>query len=244
MTTVLKLGGSVITEKDREGTVAVDRLDVVAAAIGADDHSSLVLVAGGGSFGHPAAARHGLTATEGTHDPVAIAEVHGAMLALVEAVVERLHREAVPAVAVHPLSIARREDDALRASFVAVDAALHEGFVPVLHGDGVITDGRGVTILSGDELVVALGEHLGADRVGLLTGEAGVLDDEGAVIDRIERFEQVADLVGASSSTDVTGGMAGKIRTLLDLGVPASVFGLDDLEGFLAGSRPGTTVLG
>ncbi|MFP4591668.1 MAG: isopentenyl phosphate kinase [Halobacteriales archaeon] len=244
MPTVLKLGGSVITEKDREGTLASDRLGSVAAAMAVAEVDGLVLVTGGGSFGHPAAKRHGVSATDGTRDPVAIAEVHGAMLDLVAAVVDELHGVSVPAVAVHPLSLAHRDGDDLEVSFDVVEAALAEGFVPVLHGDGVVTAGRGVTILSGDELVVALGSHLGADRLGLLTGAPGVLDADGAVIERIDRFEEVADLVGTSDSTDVTGGMAGKVRALLELAVPASVFGLDDLEAFLAGGEPGTTVLG
>mgnify|MGYP000209319331 CR=1 FL=1 len=42
----------------------------------------------------------------------------------------------------------------------------------------------------------------------------------------------------------VTGGMAGKVRTLLDLSVPAHVFGPEGLEEFLDGGSPGTLVAG
>jgi isopentenyl phosphate kinase len=119
---------------------------------------------------------------------------------------------------------------------------LDEGFVPVLHGDVVVHAGRGATILSGDELVVSLAASLDADRVGLCSDVPGVLDDAGAVVPRIERFEDVADYLGGSEATDVTGGMAAKVRELLALDAPAQVFDLDGLAGFLDGADVGTTI--
>jgi isopentenyl phosphate kinase len=62
------------------------------------------------------------------------------------------------------------------------------------------------------------------------------------VIDRIDDFDAVAAVLGASEATDVTGGMAGKVRTLLDLEAEASIFGLDALESFLDGADSGTTI--
>ena len=64
----------------------------------------------------------------------------------------------------------------------------------------------------------------------------------GAVIDRIDSFDAVADALGGSDATDVSGGMAGKVRALLDLDAPAHVFDLDGLEEFLNGSEPGTRI--
>jgi isopentenyl phosphate kinase len=62
------------------------------------------------------------------------------------------------------------------------------------------------------------------------------------VIDRIESFTDAADALEGSDATDVTGGMAGKVRTLLDLDAPAHVFGADDLPTFLSGGDPGTRI--
>jgi isopentenyl phosphate kinase len=119
---------------------------------------------------------------------------------------------------------------------------LGEGFVPVLHGDGVAHEGAGVTVLSGDEVVTSLSSSLSADSVGVCSSVPGVLDDDGEVIPRIRDYEAVAALLGGSDATDVTGGMAGKVRALLDLDAPAAVFGPESLEAFLAGEWPGTTV--
>ena len=83
---------------------------------------------------------------------------------------------------------------------------------------------------------------LDAERVGLCSTVDGVLDGDGAVVPTVRAFEDVADALGGSDATDVTGGMAGKVRALLELDVPASVFGRADLPAFLAGGQPGTTV--
>jgi isopentenyl phosphate kinase len=243
MVTVLKLGGSVITEKDTPETVDREGLNRAVAAIASADVSDLVVVHGGGSFGHHHAAAHGVSTTTGTRDVSAIIEIHRAMGELNAAVVDTLHDEGVSAVPVRPLSVACR-NEGLQFPLQQVETMLGEGFVPVLHGDVVTTVGDGGTILSGDEIVVSVAKSLGADRVGLCSTVPGVLDDDGSVIERIEEYEQVASVLGGSDATDVSGGMAGKIRQLLQLDSPAAVFALDELDSFLATGTAGTVVDG
>ncbi|MHB9286371.1 isopentenyl phosphate kinase [Halobacteriales archaeon Cl-PHB] len=247
MTLVLKLGGSLITDKECVETVDEAALERAATAVGAalqdEQISSLVLVHGAGSFGHTHAARHGVSTTEGTQDASAIADIHASMGRLNDTVTAALREAGVPAVPVHPYSVAARDAAAsLTLPTAAVETQLKEGFVPVLFGDVVAHEGKGATILSGDEIVTSLAESLDADRVGLCSTVPGVFDEEGDVLDRIDAFDEVAEALGGSDSTDVTGGMAGKVRSLLALSAPASVFGPDDLAAFLAGESPGTEV--
>ncbi|USZ68196.1 isopentenyl phosphate kinase [Halorussus salilacus] len=249
MTTVLKLGGSVVTDKDRpealDGPALDAAADAVADALSSGDVDDLVVVHGGGSFGHHHASEHGVSTTEGTRDAGAVVQIHGAMKTLDEFVLARLHDRSVPAVPVHPLSVASRDRGGdLSLPTRGVETMLGEGFVPVLHGDVVAHEGAGATILSGDEVVTAVAEGVGADRVGFCSTVPGVLDGDEAVIPEIRSYEEVADLLGGSDATDVTGGMAGKVRALLDLGAPATIFGPDDLRAFLAGEQPGTLIRG
>ena len=239
---VLKLGGSVVTEKDQPETVATERLAALAADIAAFD-GSLVVVHGGGSFGHHHASEHGVSRTTGSTDADAARAITDAMRELNDAVVGALADAGVPAVPVHPFSVAARDGDgSLTLPTAAVAAMLNEGFVPVLHGDVVAHAGKGVTILSGDELVATLAESLDADRVGLCSAVPGVLDADGEVVSTIESFDEVADALGGSDATDVTGGMATKVRELLGLAAPAHVFDVDSVAAFLAGESPGTRI--
>ena len=242
MTVVLKLGGSLITDKERRETLDGPALDAAADAVAAHGER-LVVVHGAGSFGHPYADDHGAGVDSGVRDAAAVIDIHGAMKALNGFVLSRLHERDVPALPVHPLSVGDRDEAGeLTLPLGQVRTMVGEGFVPVLHGDGVVHAGRGVTILSGDEVVVRLARALDAERVGLCSTVPGVLDDGGRVIPRIESFEEVESVLDDSDATDVTGGMAGKVRTLLDLDAPAHVFGLDDLDAFLAGDEAGTRV--
>jgi len=271
MTTVLKLGGSVVTRKDDPETVDADALataaDAIAGALGdrSEGPDRLVVVHGGGSFGHHHADRHGVSATAGSRDAAALSAIHRAMGELNDAVLDAFHERGVNALPVRPLSVAYRADGTgdsgtggasdgddhsgtdsetarLHLPTASVETMLAEGFVPVLHGDVVTHRGRGGTILSGDEIVVSLARSLDADRLGVCSTVPGVLDAGGDVIERIDSLSSVAETLGASDATDVTGGMAGKVRALLAVPTPAHVFGLSDLDVFLAGGEPGTTV--
>ncbi|WIV67705.1 isopentenyl phosphate kinase [Natrialbaceae archaeon AArc-T1-2] len=244
---VLKLGGSVVTEKDRPETLdgaALERAaDAVAAALADGNADGLVVVHGGGSFGHHHASERGVSTTDGTDDADDVLAIHGAMTTLNRFVLDRLHERDVPAVPVHPFSVAHRDADGtfcLPTDQIAT--MLGEGFVPVLHGDLIAHAGAGATVVSGDELIAELAAGLEADRIGLCSTVPGVLDADDRVIERIDAFEDVASALGASDATDVTGGMAGKVRTLLELEGRASIFGLDALEAFLEGEEPGTTL--
>ena len=252
MTTVLKLGGSVITEKGDRETLdgrALDELaDAIADAAGtgdatASERADLAVVHGAGSFGHHYADEHGAGVESGVRDARAVMDIHGAMKTLDAFVLSRLHERGVPALPVHPLSVGHRDETGELALPLGQAATmLEEGFVPVLHGDGVVHAGEGVTILSGDEVVVRLAADLDADRVGMVSTVPGVLDADGDVIPEIRSFDAAADALGGSDATDVTGGMAGKVRALLELDAPSHVFGAADLPAFLDGGSTGTRI--
>jgi isopentenyl phosphate kinase len=242
MTVVLKLGGSVITDKSRPEILDEENLARAAEAVAGYD-GQLILVHGGGSFGHHHANEHGISSETGSHDATGALAVHDAMGRLNDAVLAALHERDVPALPIHPLSAAARDGDGkLSLSTTSVETMLAEGFVPTVQADVIAHAGAGVTVVSGDELVVALAEQMDAERVGLCAGVPGVFDSGGRVIERIESFAAVRGALGESDATDVTGGMAAKVRALLDLDAPASVFGLDGLEEFLDGESPGTQV--
>ena len=249
MTTVLKLGGSVITDKHERETVDHAALETAASIISeaVAETEGLVLVHGGGSFGHPAAVACGISETEGTTDAGSVVSVHRAMGRLNDAVIDTLLAAGVPAVPVRPFSLLTRRavadgDAGLACPTEPIEPMLTEGFVPVLHGDVVVSTGRGATVVSGDDVVVGVGAALSADRIGVCSTVSGVLDGSGEVIPEITSYDEVAAALGTSDATDVTGGMAGKVQVLLDVEGTASIFGLEELERFFETGVAGTTI--
>ncbi len=245
MVTVLKLGGSVVTVKAEPETVDQPALERAATDLGENPPDDLVVVHGGGSFGHHHADAHGVSVDTGTHDVAAVSDVHGAMRQLNDTVVAALQAAGIDAVPIHPFSLAHRDADGdLTLPPGGIRTLLDEGFVPVLHGDVVPHAGAGATILSGDEIVVSLSASLDADRVGVCSIVPGVLDSAGSVVPTVTSETDVTDELGGSEATDVTGGMAGKVKSLLALRTRSHVFDLDDLADFLAGESPGTEIRG
>ncbi len=247
-TVVLKLGGSVITDKSGECAIDHARLQEVAARLAARGATALVLVHGAGSCGHPEARRYrigdGLT---GENVP-GVYETHTAVSRLNAAVVNALRDAGVEAIGIHPLDLCLAEDGRLVSFETRHIAEMTEhAIVPVLHGDVVMDRVRGSCIVSGDQLVTRLATALASRRVGLATDVPGVLQN-GSVVPRIDRRIAETLDIGGSNNTDVTGGMRGKIAELLalaDVGIESHIFHVSQVGRFLDGTgHGGTTITG
>ena len=242
---LLKLGGSVITDKKTDCAVNYDLLSFIASAITrAATGKGLVIIHGAGSCGHPEAKRYGLDngAVAGGTDGIYV--THRAVSRLNDAVVEALREKGIPAVGVHPLHMAVADNGRLVAfEYRHLEKMLILGMVPVIHGDVVMDLSRGACIVSGDQLVRYLAVVLKINRVGLATDVPGVLDG-GCVVPEISR-KMVSNLqIGNSKHTDVTGGMRGKIDELLglaDTGIGSDIFQALRIGDFLAGVDHGGT---
>ncbi len=235
---ILKLGGSVITDKKKALTPKIAAIEMLAEEISKAHVSSLVLVHGGGSFGHPLAKRYALKDgfREGDDSQaLGFCETHQAMITLNKLIVDSLIRHNIPAVAVSPSSCVVTKSG--RISIMMKEPLrqlLKNGFIPVLFGDAVLDSDLGFTILSGDQLVVYLAVSLNARRIIMGIDEDGLFTDDpkanssASLISHITIEELRGKLarIGESKATDVTGGMLGKIRELMpavERGVPSFI---------------------
>ncbi len=244
---VLKLGGSVLTDKAGDCAIRSDRIRACAAEIARRPGHQVVLVHGAGSCGHPQARRHRLDRGIPPGDLAGIAETHAAVARLNGEVVEALRSAGREAVGIHPLGHCIAEGGRLLdPDWRPVGLLTAIGVTPVLHGDVVTDTVRGASIVSGDQIVASLARALSPALVGLATDVPGVLGKDGSVIARIAtgRAEGIA---GGSVNTDVTGGMKGKLAELLALagaGTGSSVFHVSRLGDFLDGKPHGGTDIG
>jgi isopentenyl phosphate kinase len=241
---LIKLGGSVITDKKTDCAINHDQLSFVASAISRAGTGGIVIIHGAGSCGHPEAKRYQLDKGVVAGQTDGIYVTHRAVSRLNEAVVAALREKGVAAVGVHPLHTAVADNGRLVAfEYRHLEKMLMLRMVPVIHGDVVMDLSRGACIVSGDQLVRYLAVALKIDRVGLATDVPGVLDG-GHVVPEITRKTAPSLQIGNSMHTDVTGGMRGKMNELLELasaGIGSDIFHVSRIGDFLAGTDPGGT---
>ncbi len=224
-TIFLKLGGSLITDKTQVETVRADVLVRLAEEIAQARRENLalrlVLGHGSGSFGHVAGAKHGTR--QGVQDAAGwrgFAEVSDAAGRLNRQVLAALLAADVPAVGLSPSASVGCVDGRIQTIAAhPVQAALTAGLVPVVYGDVAFDAVRGGTIVSTEEVMMALAGEIRPSWL-LLAGEtAGVYDQSGQVIPAISRanYDEIEAALGGSRGTDVTGGMATKVQSMLAL---------------------------
>ncbi|MCC7362174.1 MAG: isopentenyl phosphate kinase family protein [Anaerolineales bacterium] len=254
----LKLGGSLITDKNTPRTprlpVLNRLLSEVAAARAARPALQLVLGHGSGSFGHVEARRYGTRQGVRT-----LAEWHG--FAEVQAVAGQLNRlvvdaargAGVPVVNLPPSASAICRDGVIESMVtLPLQAALEQALVPLVFGDVAFDEERGGTIVSTEDVFGYLARALRPAQVLLAGREPGVLSHfpDGAILPHIRPDEAVSG-AGGSAAVDVTGGMAAKVREMQALaaavpGLTVRIFS-GELPGLvqaalLGEAHPGTTI--
>jgi len=233
---LLKLGGSAITTKEKHFTPDVEAIMRLVEEIKHADVSPLILVHGGGSFGHPVAKQYLIN--EGYTDSsqiIGFSKTHQAMTVLNNLVVDSLINQGIPAIAVPASSCIITKSGRIESFEKGpLIKMLELGFLPVLYGDAVLDSDIDFTILSGDQLVSSLAMSLNAERIiigvdvdGLYTADPKT-DLSARFIQHITLTElkRLQHRVGEGKVTDVTGGMPRKIQELIpavEQGVPVII---------------------
>ena len=218
---ILKLGGSVVTYKDRPKAPNVEAIRRLASEVATAGPRQLVVVHGGGSYGHPLAKEYDIsTGYSLPRQLTGFSLTHQAMVELNRIVVEAFLDAGVPAVSVAPSSFIVTEDRRIvTADFSVVSRAVESNFVPVLYGDAVLDSARRFTILSGDQLAARLATELGASKIIFGVDVDGVFTANPKLVKEAHLIEELSISqihgmirIGEALSTDVTGGMLGKIN--------------------------------
>jgi isopentenyl phosphate kinase len=216
---ILKLGGSVITDKSIPFSVRTKAVERIAREV-KEAGKEVIIVHGGGSFGHPIAHEYGIQ--DGLKDPdqiIGVAKTRLAMSELNQIIVESFVSEGLPAASIQTSAIFNCENKRIsEANIDIISEFLKIGIIPVLYGDVVIDMVHKVCILSGDQIVTYLARKFSPEKVILGSDVDGVLDKKGSVIEEIDHNNKkiVLDSIGPRGG-DVTGGMRGKVGELISL---------------------------
>lgn len=224
----IKLGGSLITEKQTPHTPRPERLNRISDEISRfikDRPGERLLVGhGSGSFGHVPAHEYGTrNGVKTTDEWTGFHKVWQEARSLNALVVDTLIAYDIPAVSFAPSSAVTPSSSEIWSwNLEPVRASIRHGLVPVVYGDVVFDLALGGTILSTEELFVHLARKMEPNRILLAGLEAGVWADfptKRHLLDRITpaSFVQQKDLIQGSADTDVTGGMISKVESMLEL---------------------------
>ena len=219
---LIKLGGSIVTRKNESlpcfNRENVSRIAEDIAAFVGKSRSRLVIVHGAGSYGHPVAAKYKLSKGLGGNT-VPFAECQARVNQLNSLICIEFAAKNVPAYPFQVSAGSIGSNGTLKDFNVGlIEKLLDVGVVPVLFGTPAYDETQGCSIISGDQIMNRLASGLKASRVVFATDVGGLfnrnptLHKDARLLTSLSGEELENIEAGASPSTDVTGGMNGKIR--------------------------------
>ena len=226
--TLIKLGGSLITDKNKAFTAREDVILRLAKEIKTslkDLKGDLIIGHGSGSFGHTVASKY--KTQEGIVNKDSITGfplVADAARKINVIVMDNLLKTKIKAVSFSPFSfIYTKNEKAINTFIFPIKKVLEIGMVPVIYGDVIMDETRGFCIYSGEKTLNLLAERLHKNYLVIKViycGETdGVYDEKGKTIKEITsgNFSLVSNALKGSSSIDVTGGMIHKVKEALEI---------------------------
>mgnify|MGYP001035698437 CR=1 FL=1 len=233
---ILKVGGSVITDKSKELDARMDVMNRLAEEIRKANIQSLIIVHGGGSFGHPIAQKYAIKdGFKEENQRIGFAETHHFMTVLNGLFMDALVWHNIPAVSIAPSSCIITENARIKCFEDApLKMLLRMGFLPVLYGDTVLDTKLGFTILSGDQQISTLATRLNAERIIVGVDVNGLYDSDPKIEKNakmfkhltLEELKELQNKIGKPKAYDVTGGMLGKVAELISAiehGIPVTI---------------------
>ncbi|MGQ9514075.1 MAG: isopentenyl phosphate kinase [Thermoproteota archaeon] len=216
--TIVKLGGSVITIKDKPLTVDREALNRLCREIYESRKRRLIIVHGGGSFGHHLVHELDLLPPSRSANRVNLCKVVKGMDDLSSFVVEALISSGLPGVLFPTFAVSTSRSGRVKNLFLkSILMALGMGFVPVMRGDICCDEITGYSVVSGDSIVEYLAKKLGIERIIMCIDRDGI-ESEGKVLPTLRlRDRSYVNLLWKSEAVDVTGGMLHKLEALRPL---------------------------
>jgi len=224
----LKLGGSLITVKDRPHTPRLELLGRLAQEIAeaqAQDPDLRILIGhGSGSFGHvPADKYHTRQGVKTAEEWRGFVDVWRQAAELNHLVMDAIATAGLPALAFPPSAmVTARQGRLTDWDLVPLRNAILNGLLPVIYGDVVFDQAWGGTILSTEDLFAYLVSRLHPTRLLFAGMEPGVWQDfptNTLVMPEITptNFPSLGTGLKGSAATDVTGGMLDKVHQILSM---------------------------
>ena len=226
----LKLGGSLITQKDKPFTERKDIIERLTKEIyeaRQEKDFRLLIGNGGGSYPHTPAKKYQTAKGIINEQSIkGIAEVQDAASRLNRIIVRALLDVGENAISVQPSSVCITENSRIVEFHTKpLEMLLEKEMLPVVYGDIGLDTKQGCAIISTEELFVFLTKKLKPKKIIMAGVVDGVFtadpkkDKTAQMIPEItpQNYPEIKKMLSGSSGIDVTGGMFLKVEKALEL---------------------------
>ena len=254
---ILKLGGSLLTDKTKPKSIRHDILNQVTQEI-VDADEKLILIHGGGSFGHPIAKKYKIS--DGIDKKIVnqilgLTETHYTMNKLNSIIFKSFLKKSYPCLPIQTSSSFIQDNQQITSHTIKIiETTLDLDILPILYGDILLDSSGSFSILSGDHIIYLLCRDLQRYKVSKVIF---AMDIDGIYIkDENEENEyklakiiyknelQNLELANLENKIDVTGGIRGKIKAIekiLEFKIPIQLInGL--IEGYIYSALKNVTI--
>ncbi len=227
----IKIGGSVITDKNIPYRAKKETIKAIAASL-KKIKRPMIIAHGSGSFGHTSAKKYG--GKHGYTSAVGIAQVAYDAQQINSIVMEVFIEAGLPVISFSPRSFLLATDGALQKSFLEpILHTLEQGLIPVIYGDIIWDTSQKSTIFSGETTLNILCQYLQAkgkniSKIIQLCDVDGVLDSNKNIIPTVtkDNWGDIKSYIRQISERDATGGMKHKVEEALGMamhGIPTYI---------------------
>src|ERR687884_806258 len=216
---LIKLGGSVITFKEKPLAANFEAIKHISYTL-ASVKTPIILIHGGGSFGHYWSVKYNMHSKPDQYDSHGISIVHESMIALKQIIVDSMIKVGMNPYTIIP-SMFIYDDKPITKKIKELKPIVESSVIPITFGDVVYMENKMYSILSGDALMSLLSKFLRPSKVIFTLNVDGIYKDmrNREILNELKnnnsiRFSKVMQ--------DVTGGMRRKVSEALkisDIGI-------------------------
>jgi isopentenyl phosphate kinase len=236
---LLKLGGSLLTDKNKPFSLREDIIELsIQQLINANE--KIILIHGGGSFGHPLAKKYNISKgldTSVQNQILGLTETHQAMNKLNSRLVNLFLEQNYATLSIQPSCIFIKDSKKIiTTSIDIIETTLDLNIMPILYGDIILDKQGSFSILSGDQIILELCKHLehyNITKVIFTMETDGIyVNDDNNGENNILVTHCYSDELGSlklanlGQKIDVTGGIRGKlnvIKRICDYNIPVQL---------------------
>ncbi|TSA18115.1 MAG: gamma-glutamyl kinase [Nitrosopumilales archaeon] len=205
---LIKLGGSVITNKQKPLTPNISAINKIAIQL-KKVREPIIIVHGGGSFGHYWSVRYDMHTKPAKYSKKGVAVVKNSMIELNKIILDSFLKNKLNPYCLPPTDF-MFGDKAITKKVKEISRIAKDGLVPVSYGDVLWHGQNKFYILSGDRIMGILAKVLKPRLAIFVLNVDGVYSDMKTkkLLHEIKGQKTAISKVGM----DVTGGMARKIK--------------------------------